>query len=326
MIPYLSPTSFIRFRKQCEYRVYLEKVKQVLSKEEYSDQGMPQATGIAFDIIMKGALNRRIKVEEELKKEILPCNTAVIQLAREMFEAYSRGPLQALKAEGIGFGSVDQEVELVWEEPFQTKPIQVTDKTFIPASSTLGSKTWKSILYGKPDLTLKTGEVLDIKTSGMWGRGTRPKRGYIRCFVFSENHPMSGKDLGPSPEGEDNVPMETINEDWAIQLYLYNRLLGHNPGEKLRAGIEHICVEYAPSPTIWIASFRNPISPSFQLEIERAYHDAFDRLNESLPEDSKRIESPQATKYRCISYGKLCACAPYCSSYKTVTADGRVKL
>ena len=68
-------------------------------------------------------------------------------------------------------------------------------------------------------------------------------------------------------------------------------------------------------------AFRNPISPSFQIEVEKNYHSAFERLNESTPEDSKRIEEPQATKYRCIAYNKLCACAPYCFSYKEATKE-----
>ena len=292
MIPYLSPSSFIKFYKTCEYRVYLEKVRKVLSTEEYRDQGMAQATGTAFDIMVKGALNRRVKVQEELGKEILAKNEAAIQLAKEIFEAYSRGPMEALKKEGLGYGGVDQEIEIISPE---------------------GKK---SILYGKPDLTLKTGEVLDWKCQGMWGRGTKPRRGYIRCFVFSKNHPMNGKDIGPSPEGEDDVPMEQVNEDWAIQLYLYNRLLGHVAGDKLRAGIENICVEYAPSPTIWCASFRNPISSGFQLKIEREFHSAFERLNESTPEDPKRIEAAQPASYRCVTYNKLCACAPYCEAYQ----------
>lgn len=296
---YLSPTTFIKFHKQCEYRVYLEKVKKVLPKEEYNkDQTMAAATGVAVDTMIKGALNRRIDVDRELKEKILEKNQAALLLARELFECYQRGPLQALKAEGIAYGGVDQEVELEWCDPQQ--------------------KVWKSILYGMPDLALKSGEVLDWKCQGMFGQGTRPRDGYIRCFVFGKHHSMHMKDIGSSPKGDDQVPMEQINEDWAIQLYLYNRLLGHNPGAPLRAGIENICVEYKPQPTVYCASFRNPISREFQLTIERAFHSAFGRLTSN---DEAKIEPPNAVKYRCISYGKLCPVALFCPSYLQATEN-----
>lgn len=324
-IPYLSPTTFIKFTKICEWRVYLEKVKQVLPKDEYEkEQTMAAATGTAVDIMIKGALNRRVKVEEELKKEIQPRNEASILLAREIFEYYNHGPLQALKAEGVGYGGVDQEIELEWEEPVSPSMQIMAGKVLPIVNGSTLTKTWKSVIYGRPDLTLKSGEVLDWKCQGMFGRGTRPRDGYTRCFVFGRDHPMHGKDMGSSPKGDDKVPMEQINEDWAIQLYLYNRLLGHRAGEPLRAGIENICVDYPKKnqPVIFCASYRNPISQYFQLSIEKKFHDAYNRLIES-DTDHKVIESANPAKYRCITYNRLCSVSQFCEAYKIATMRGR---
>ncbi|MEK6882686.1 MAG: hypothetical protein AABY22_23895, partial [Nanoarchaeota archaeon] len=222
MFNHLSPTTFLKFYKQCEHRVYLEKVREVLSKEEYEkNQTMAMACGSAFDIMVKGALNRRIKVNEELKEKIQERNKAAIQLAKVLFECYSLGSLKTLKEEGIGFGSIDQEIVLEWDEILSNPPIQISEGKMEITSSTLGIKNHKSILYGMPDLTLKTGEVLDWKCQGMFGRGKKPLRGYCRCYLYNKDNHMHGKDLG---ENDSDLTMEEIQEDWAIQLYLYNRL------------------------------------------------------------------------------------------------------
>lgn len=296
-IEYLSPSTFLKFRN-CEHSVYLEKVISVLGKEPERIQSMAMATGTAVDIMIKSALNRRLNKNELLKEEIFSENKACLLLAEELFNLYSRHALPALKEEGIGFGSIDQETEISW--------IEKQDKS---------ERMWRSILRGMPDLTLKTGEVIDWKCQGMYGRGKVPDKGYSRCFLYNTNNPFNNEDLGPL---EDDLYMEQINQSWAIQLYLYNRLLGHKPGEKIRAGIENICV--SKDLTVYCASYRNYISPVFQLTIEKEFHIAFDKLIRSTA-DRSECDYPNPNKYRCIQYNKVCAVANFCKAYNDAMSD-----
>ena len=339
-IKYLSPSTFIKYRKNCEWRVYLEKVKYKEETEAMArESSMAAATGTIFDAIVKGMLNRRVKVEEEIEKRVPKEYRSARLVAEAMVEVYKKGPLEALKKEGIGYGNIDQETELQWDEPilpnitnvtFSQSPmgslgtiktpsndgISVSSGTN-PANVATQYKTWKSILYGQPDMTLKNSEVIDWKCQGMWGRGTTPRPGFSRCFVYKKGHQFDGRDLGPSPD--DGLTMESINEDWAVQLYLYNRLLGHHPGTTLRAGIENICVD--SSKGIWCASYRNVISVAFQLKIEKEFHVAFDVLSRSN-KDKSLVEPASPTPYRCITYGKLCGVARYCEAFQRLQLSG----
>lgn len=336
MFSYLSPTTFIKFHKQCEWRIYLEKVKGVIPQEQYENQQtMAQAAGVAFDILVKGALNRRIKVSEELHKEILPKNQAAIQLAEEIFKCYEKEPMSSLKQEGIGYGAVDQETEITWEEgEHHSTCLKIAYHEDSPCDCKQ-VKQYKSILYGKPDLTLTDGTVIDWKCSGMFGRGRTPDNGYIRCYVYGVGHPFHGKDMGSS--GKCDTPLEQINSDWAIQTYLYARLLGRKVADPtLRAGIESICI--SPENYVYCASYRNPISVEFQVKIEKAFHVAFSKLTyiKELEENGGKlrkeglciieaqdiIEPPHPTKRKCISYGKLCPAAEWCHGYKALEGRG----
>lgn len=312
---YLSPSTFITFKK-CEYRVYLEKIRRVLPEEDrMANQTMAMAAGTAFDIMVKGTLNRRIKISEELGVSILAKNSAAVQVAAELFECYQKGPLQEMRKEGIGYGAVDQEISIHWDKKKCLECSAIYPNTH-GISCTFGGNTvheysetkFESILYGRPDLVLTDGTVIDWKVQGMFGRGKKPDPGYTRCYVFGAGEQFNGRDAGPL-EPERSLP--DISRDWAIQLYLYSRLLGHIPGNPLRGGIENICV--TADNVVRCASYRNVIPVSFQLEMEEAFHDAFARLSAG---DPKKIEPPMPAKYRCISYGKLCPVAEHCEEYK----------
>ena len=277
---YLSPTTFIRYLN-CEHQVYLLKIKKVT--DEGNKQTLAMATGIAFDIMVKSALNRRFKRSDLLKDKIHPDNNAAINVAESIMEHYERGPLQALKAEGIGYGGVDQEVEIEYQGQ-------------------------KSILYGQPDLTLTSGNVIDWKVSGAFSSsGAKPIDGYTRCF-------RDGKNLGDSSKADQ--PLESIRSDWATQTYLYARLLGHTVGNRLFAGIEYIAI--GKDNSVSCCSYRNPISADFQVKTEKLFHRAFADLK------SEKIPVAHATKRKCIQYNRVCGVAQHCESYQRANAEGRL--
>lgn len=287
MIEYLSPTSFIRYLN-CEHQVYLLKIKKVPT-EDSNQQTLAMATGIAFDILVKSALNRRFKSSELLKEKIHPDNRAAIAVAESVFEHYSNGPIQALRSEGIGYGGVDQEVEIEWVNP-ETGEVH------------------RSVLYGQPDLTLTSGNVIDWKVSGAFSSsGAKPIDGYIRCF-------LNGKNLGDSSKADQ--PLETIRSDWATQTYLYARLLGHTVGNTLCAGIEYVAI--GKDNSVSCCSYRNPISADFQVKTEKLFHRAFADLK------SGKIPVAHATKRKCIQYNRVCGVAEHCESYQRANADGRL--
>ena len=317
---YLSPTTFIKYLN-CPHSVKLIKIDKVIDENDTRIQSMAMATGTAVDIMIKGACNHRIKVQEELDRTIEKKNKAAILLAKELYECYEKGPLTELKKEGIGYTAAEMEIEIEWTDfpPCSLEDCRsgiLSDNEPCPlCQATLSNdkegkiKKYKSTLMGLPDLVLTDGTVVDWKAQGMFGKGRKPMDGYCRCYVYGDGlgRAFHGKNIGSSPKGDDDVPMELINKDWAIQIYLYSRLLGHHPGKKLRCGIENICVD--SDNTIYIASFRNPISSTFQLDIEKKFHLAWIALTTGT------TEAPFASKYKCYSYNKLCPVSAFCSSF-----------
>ena len=262
---------------KCAHKVKLLKIDKVLG-EKQEDQSLAMATGNAFDILIKCHLNRRYNKDKMLVEKISDAGTrrAALIVATEIFEVYrDYGPLVNLQREGIGYVGVDQEVELSWEG-------------------------YKSILYGMPDVVLSDGTVIDWKVSGAYGRGIDPTNGYIRCF-------FRGKDMGPS--GKVDEYLENINTDWAIQTYLYARLLGKHPGDAINAGIEQIAIK---NGDIYCASFRNPISKEFQLQTEENFHKAF----HALTKEQAKIPGANPGKWTCNAYNRLCQAAEFCEPYK----------
>lgn len=269
MIKYLSPTTFLKYQN-CPYQVKLLKEKEIPEQE----QTLPMATGIAFDIMVKCAINRRLKKEELFNIEIKEINKSAILVANEIFEVYSKAPLLSLRSEGIGYVAVDQEIEIEFNGE-------------------------KSILYGKPDVVLTDGTVIDWKVTGAFSNNYyKPKSGYCRKFY-------KGKDQGGENE---EFTMEQVDKNWATQLYLYARELGHAAIRHLRGGIENILI--TPTNDIFCVSYRNIISQSFQLECETNFHKAFKALNEGT------IETGHPNKFRCWSYKRLCPVSTYCEAFK----------
>ena len=248
---------------------------------------MAMATGTAFDIMVKAALNKKINLEEELSEEVEPKNKAAILLAKEMFECYKLNALPALKGEGVAYTAIDSTIDLEWNE-------------------------WKSVLNGRPDVVMSDGTVIDWKCQGMFGRGKIPFPGYIRCFKYP-----GGKDQGSSHTEQF---LEQINFDWGVQLYLYARLLGRKAGDpKLKAGIENVTID--SSNNVYCASYRTLISTEFQLNIERQFHEKWAKfnyltLNHSSGLMNHKPDPPQYHKMRCIKYNQLCNVAQYCVAYQ----------
>lgn len=318
---YLSPTTFIKFLN-CQHHVKLLKVDKVLG-EEVDGQTMAMATGTAFDILVKSALNRRFKLTELLDQKIKKENKAAIQVATELWEAYKEGPVSCLKDEGIGYGGIDQETEIEYNycKTCGGHCKLTSDRQFYIDDNgdaintekeraigfTHDVRQYKSVLYGMPDLTLTDGTVLDWKVSGAFSsKGATPRPGYSRCWVYGVGNVFHGKDQGDDCS---HLSLEVVNRDWAIQIYLYARLLGHTPGRQLRGGVENVCV--SKDNTIYCASYRNTITPEFQREIELKFHKAFAALSNGT------VENPIYGEYRCKQYNKVCNVADYCSAYKS---------
>lgn len=273
-LKYLSPTTFIRYLN-CPEQVRLMKVERVIDKGGY-DQTLPMAVGTAFDALVKGELNRRFNTVEAMA-DILPQNRSAIQVAESIMLHYKMGPLQALKAEGVGYTAAEQEVELEYEGV-------------------------RSVCMGLPDLVLTDGTVVDWKVNGAFSSwGAQPFEGWVRCYI-------NGKDQGPHPKHEDGITMEQINRDWAIQLYLYARLLGHRPGNKLRVGIEQIAID--KDNVVRCVSYRAFISPAFQIAMEIKFHEAYTALVKN------EVEHPHYNEHKCVRYKKLCEVAQFCKGYK----------
>lgn len=271
-LEYLSPTTFIR-GLNCVEQIRLLKVEQVLSKDS-QEQTMPMATGIAFDGMVKCELNKRFKLKEVLA-EIRPENARAIEVAEAIMQHYKMGPLQSIKAEGIGYTGIDEQRDLTYLE-------------------------YTSVCRGKPDVVLTDGTVIDWKVQGAFSSwGAQPKAGYCRSWVC-------GKDQGTHINAD--FFMEQIDFGWAVQLYLYARLMGHHPGKQLRVGIEQVAVD--KDNTVRIQSYRNFISYQFQLDTELKFHKMYKALNED------ESEAPHYHDKKCIQYRRLCAVANYCSGYK----------
>ena len=316
MIKYLSPTTFIKFLN-CQHHVKLLKVDKVLG-EEVDGQSMAMATGTAFDIMVKSALNRRFKCTELLEQKIKKENKAAVQVAVEIFECYKNGPVDCLKEEGIGYSGIDQEVELVYNECSTCKghcklPMERQYREGGNVERQLGythdTIQWVSILYGQPDLTLTDGTVLDWKVNGAFSsKGAMPRPGYSRCWVYGTGNIFHGKDQGDDCP---HLTLEQVNRDWAIQIYLYARLLGHIPGRQLRGGVENVCV--SKDNTIYCASYRNTITTGFQYEIELKFHKAYKALIDGT------TENPVYGEYRCKQYNRVCNVAEHCTAHRAAT-------
>lgn len=310
---YLSPTTFIKFLN-CEHQVKLLKIDRVLGEGHDDFQSMAMAVGIAFDIMVKSHLNRRFKAKDLLKAKVKSGNEPAILVAESIWQHYQDGPLIELKKEGIGYGGIDQEVEIEWTEQCTRCINDTPNITDVVGSGVCNScsgiktSTHRSVLYGQPDLTLTDGTVLDWKVSGAYGRGAKPIDGYVRCY-------HNGRNTGDS--GGVERRMEEIRGDWATQTYLYARLLGHKVGDKLHAGIEYIAV--SKENDVYCCSYRNEIGSEFQVSTERKFHDAFKRLVEG------NTQRPHASERRCIQYNKLCNVADFCDGYKKLKEQGGIR-
>lgn len=273
MSKHLSPTTFIRYRK-CPHQVKLEKIDKVLG-EERGEQTLAMATGNLFDIAVKSHINRRVDRAKEsaLKVPSENMRKSANLVVEEIWNIYRLGAYKALQEEGIAYEGVDKETVLEWNGK-------------------------ESICYGMPDLVMRDGTVIDWKVSGAFGRGATPVPG----FVYE--HHLGKRLIG----NESPPPMNTINEDWAIQLYLYARLLGHHPGTPLKGGIEQICVK---DNDVRCVSYRSAIPEAWQLVIEEEFHLAYFNLY-----GGGTVPKPHYHRSRCMQYGKVCAVAQHCEAWK----------
>lgn len=272
----LSPSSFIKYLN-CPEQIKLMKVDEVLPRHAY-EQTLPMCVGTAFDAMVKHKLNRRVDLQA-LLADIRPQNRKAIEVAEAIMLHYENGPFAELKKEGVGYTGADQELEL-----------EFTDIT---------GKKWISMARGLPDLVLTDGTVIDWKVNGAFSSwGAEPKPGWLRSY-------MNGIDIGPHQRAD--MFLEEIDRDWAIQVYIYARLLGHPVGKQLRAGIDQVAVD--KDSNVRIQSYRAMISYTFQLDTELKFHKAFHALKNGP------LEEPHYNDRKCVQYKKLCAVAQHCRGY-----------
>jgi hypothetical protein len=177
-------------------------------------------------------------------------------------------------------------------------------------------------LGGKPDLEFtnkhKAVVVSDWKVNGFCSRSAAgPKPGYIRCRDGWNHHvaPPSRNNRSHHKDAQVQtiqgievnvaVTLEMIDKDWATQLCTYAWLLGHPVGSPFIAAIEQLACapgKEQDKPLIRVASFRNFISKTFQMEVFNQYKKCWECLKTGyLFTDVSRSESD----LKCMELEKL---------------------
>lgn len=271
---YLSPSSLSEYLKSpAEFYV----TRMAENKKPRMAQTRPMSVGSAFDAYVKSWIHERLigstrGTEYDLNTLLAEqCSAEHLEWATiagaKCFDAYQvSGALASLCAD-LKCGSN------------------------IRMEKTITGTVEGVTLLGKPDLeiTLPVGShfILDWKVNGYCSKAS-PKRGYtiIRDGwngVHSRSHNGMHKDaIGGTCCGipiNIGMNLESIDESWARQVATYAWLLGATVGSYIVCGIDQL----ACSPKgIRIASFRMPISKSFQLKSIQQYQELWDLCNDPV--------------------------------------------
>ena len=278
---YLSPSGYQTFR-HCQYLYYLLKMTQ--RHIPYEPQSLPAAIGNAFDLYVKNYIAEYYGYKFDFEFEI-----------RNAID----NPKTRSKAIDIA-----ERAFLVYLD---------TAMPYIIEEGVAEIETTKDrgFLSGRPDAILMDGTVLDWKMQGFVASPRSPAKGYVRCWRRGRLQPKPHKDYG--------IPLEQINEKWAVQLFVYSYLAGHNPGKPLRVAIDNVTTRinspiasHYHKNTIVVSQIRTHIEPSFQLKTWDELVSAWDLIQ------SGEIEEPEFSDYRCNAFKRPCRAHKKCEYY-TVT-------
>lgn len=257
MIKFLSPSSLQQWEKNPR-EFYLTRVIGMSRIE----QTLAMATGSAFDCIIKEKLYKEFVGNPAGTEYDLKTSSKSIETNKE--EALLNGMIIYNRyVESGALAALCQDISV---------GIKGTLRMESTVSNTIGGVP----LLGKPDLYFKAtcgssndiNFVLDWKVNGFYSKAS-PKKGYNVCRepdgsnkVHKDFMPLNK--CGITLNGLYNL--ETISEDWAMQVATYAWLLGAPVGGEIACGIDQIVGRECR-----VASYRMAISKEFQVELLKRY-------------------------------------------------------
>lgn len=278
---YLSPSAFMLWR-DCPYKYWLK----YISGWKFPDQqGIPAAVGSAFDLFVKRWIAAKINIssEHKLQPEVLLEN---IQCPDEQKEEILRV--------GKNLSDFYQKLGLA-DRLMRENPVDLELEGYITLPNGV-------TILGKPDGCFeKDGEFIpfDFKVRGYGSKSAySPTQGYryyiTNTGITKEAHAKAG------------IPMEKLNESWAIQLAMYYWILNGRcvVDRPIPAAIEEVVFN---STGFVFSSIRTTISPSFLQWLLDELKNCWD--NCIYP------PTPQPNNWRCNKYNMRCQCASRCGAY-----------
>lgn len=157
-------------------------------------------------------------------------------------------------------------------------------------------------LEGHLDIIKASGDPADFKVSGA-GSKAYIKKGYKYCFKYKYGSYVYDR----RPCERYGIPMEEINEDWAIQQVVYNILCGKRQSDPHRAHIEMVAVR---GDVYDFATYDAPISPAFVDKVYAWIENSWKKIV------AKEYATPFYQEYKCDRYyGQKCVVASICHAY-----------
>jgi len=282
---YLSPSSFKMWRR-CKTEFYLKRMSPIKRKIARRPQGIAAAVGNGFDSFIKTILLEHTTGEAHDAYEFLGKSISNKEYLQEASHAGKR--LASIYIQ-TAYES------LLLEKPHSFDLEILEDFEGIP-------------IRGFVDLLVGDKEVLDWKTRGYGGAPKSPTPGWCKKW--------KGGVLQNVVHKRHKDPLETLNEDWALQVAMYAFALGHEPGDHLTTGIDELSMRNVAHPdeitldSVCVTQIRTYISPSFQHELAADLHNAW--------RDITRGEFGYCTpaKNVCYRFRQLCEASGHCEAFK----------
>ena len=285
---YLSPSSLWAIENTpCTF--YLERLIQDCYERE--PQSPPSAVGSAFDFFIKIHLAKHMSSRLNVKGNVLKMEDLRNVLMRGMHSSEQKALYQGksvndilwqtnvqphMRTEAAGAG------KLLFDEYNNAMPEDWEyryDDIEIHSNYDLH---WKGInipLLGKADASVKLPSIwkdrvntksvpLDWKVKG-YGSQASPTKGYFDIWDKGEWKHKPHKDYYC------NIPMDSIDVNYATQLCTYGWMLGISPGTPFPAYIEQIVIR---NNSIRVALYEGIITREFQLNLAERYYQAWTKL------------------------------------------------
>lgn len=282
---YLSPTSFMEFEK-CGMKFYLKRMSgQIYIKDI---QSLPAAIGSAFDAIASWEIAKCLGLENDPEMQLQHLiNNSVDETLRGEAVPHAQRLFDSYKSMGCFSRLMDAGVTDI--HPATKKIVH----------DNLGNEV---SLYGKPDVFLHDGTPVEFKINGATSKtGQSPCQGYKMAY-FSNGQIKSHERW--------KEPLENLNEEWAIQLFIYNMMhSGLLPFRDYKYRLEQGAIR----PTNHaFATFQGVISEEFA---RRTWTKLYNNWKRILAGD---IPDANVSKTTCHSYNQLCEVAEICTSYQEI--------